>query len=64
MQSPASASPPPRPRGRLQTPRQNLYRIFAGRAVPTLEWLHQAATALGIDPHELDARLNPARRRK
>lgn len=32
-----------------------------GRRRPTLDWLHAAATALGIDPHELDERLAPWR---
>ncbi len=31
--------------------------VERGRRVPGLDWLHDAATALGWDPHELDPRL-------
>jgi transcriptional regulator with XRE-family HTH domain len=37
--------------------------IERGRRRPSLEWLWEAAAAIGCDPHDLDPRLQTNRRR-
>jgi plasmid maintenance system antidote protein VapI len=42
---------------RLAIKPPSLHQILSGRRAVTLDWLHNAATVLGVDPAELDDRL-------
>lgn len=49
---------------KIGTSKQSVYHIERGNRVPSLEWLYEAAMALGVRPSDLDPRLTDRKTRR